>query len=137
VAIVEDDRRTCDCLTTPITSPPDIFANGRSFLWKMPWSVIGTKRPTSPWWISGCPGCRGIDGLARLRQKYPTVALVMLTVFEDDERISQALCAGAIGYLFNSKKTPPAKLLERIGEVLRRGAPMSPEVVRRRKWGTI
>jgi DNA-binding NarL/FixJ family response regulator len=57
------------------------------------------------------------------------VALLMLTVYEDDERIFEALCAGASGYLL--KKTPPNKLLECLGEVLRGGAPMSPEVARR------
>jgi DNA-binding NarL/FixJ family response regulator len=57
------------------------------------------------------------------------MALLMLTVYEDDERIFQALCAGASGYLL--KKTPPNKLLEYLAEVLRGGAPMSPEVARR------
>jgi len=71
----------------------------------------------------------GIDGLSRLREKYPGVALLMLTVYEDDERIFEALCAGASGYLL--KKTPPNKLLECLGEVLQGGAPMSPEVARR------
>jgi DNA-binding NarL/FixJ family response regulator len=77
----------------------------------------------------GLPGMSGIDGLSRLREKYPGVALLMLTVYEDDERIFEALCAGASGYLL--KKTPPNKLLECLGEVLRGGAPMSPEVARR------
>jgi DNA-binding NarL/FixJ family response regulator len=77
----------------------------------------------------GLPGMSGIDGLSRLREKYPGVALLMLTVYEDDERIFEALCAGASGYLL--KKTPPNKLLECLGEVLQGGAPMSPEVARR------
>ncbi|MGB6940462.1 MAG: response regulator transcription factor, partial [Xanthobacteraceae bacterium] len=77
----------------------------------------------------GLPGMSGIDGLSRLGKLYPTVALVMLTVYEDDERIFQALCAGASGYLL--KKTPPLKLLECLVEALRGGAPMSPEVARR------
>ena len=73
----------------------------------------------------GLPGMSGIEGLPLLSQKYPGVALLMLTVYEDDERIFRALCAGARGYLL--KKTPPAKLLESLDEALR-GAPMSPEV---------
>ena len=77
----------------------------------------------------GLPGMNGIEGLAALRGRYPRVALLMLTVYEDDERIFQALCAGASGYLL--KKTPPQKLLESIREVLHGGAPMSPEVARR------
>ena len=57
------------------------------------------------------------------------MALLMLTVYEDDERIFQVLCAGADGYLL--KKTPPAKLLESIGEMMGGGAPMSPEIAHR------
>jgi DNA-binding NarL/FixJ family response regulator len=77
----------------------------------------------------GLPGMSGIEGLAVLRQRYPSVALLMLTVYEDDERIFRALCAGACGYLL--KKTPPVKLLEALAEVLAGGAPMSPEIARR------
>jgi DNA-binding NarL/FixJ family response regulator len=53
----------------------------------------------------------------------------MLTVYDDDERIFNALCAGASGYLL--KKTPPAKLLESLREAVDGGSPMSPEVARR------
>ena len=53
----------------------------------------------------------------------------MLTVYDDDERIFGALCAGACGYLL--KKTPAARLLECLREAVDGGAPMSPEVARR------
>ena len=53
----------------------------------------------------------------------------MLTIYDDDERIFDALCAGACGYLL--KKTPPAKLLEGLREAVDGGSPMSPEVARR------
>src|SRR5215467_7375829 len=77
----------------------------------------------------GLPGMSGIEGIAAMRERYPSVALLMLTVYEDDERIFNALCAGASGYLL--KKTPPARLLESLAEVLAGGAPMSPEIARR------
>jgi DNA-binding NarL/FixJ family response regulator len=76
----------------------------------------------------GLPGISGIEGLALLRERYPAVALLMLTVFDDDERIFNALCAGACGYLL--KGTPPTRLLESIREVVAGGAPMSPEIAR-------
>ena len=53
----------------------------------------------------------------------------MLTVYDDDERIFEALCAGACGYLL--KKTPPVRLLESLREAVAGGSPMSPEVARR------
>jgi DNA-binding NarL/FixJ family response regulator len=64
-----------------------------------------------------------------LRQKFPAPALLILSVYEDDDRIFNALCAGASGYLL--KKTPPARLLESMREVLEGGAPMSPDIARR------
>jgi DNA-binding NarL/FixJ family response regulator len=72
----------------------------------------------------GLPGMSGIEGLRVLREKYSKMALLMLTVFDDDESIFAALCAGARGYLL--KKTPPAKLLEGIREAAAGGAAMSP-----------
>ena len=56
--------------------------------------------------------------------------LLMLTIYDDDERIFDAMCAGATGYL-RLKKTPPARLLEGLKEAVQGGAPMSPEVARR------
>jgi DNA-binding NarL/FixJ family response regulator len=77
----------------------------------------------------GLPGMSGIEGIRRLKQRYPGMLLVMLTVYEDDQRIFEAICAGACGYLL--KSTPPARLLEGLREVVGGGAPMSPEVARR------
>jgi DNA-binding NarL/FixJ family response regulator len=77
----------------------------------------------------GLPGMSGIEGTRRLRDLYPRLAVLMLTVYDDDHRIFDALCAGASGYLL--KKTPPARLLESLKEVVGGGSPMSPEVARR------
>jgi DNA-binding NarL/FixJ family response regulator len=77
----------------------------------------------------GLPGMSGIEGIRRLKERYPGTAVLVLTVYEDDRRIFDAMCAGAAGYLL--KKTPPARLLESVREVLDGGAPMSPEIARR------
>ena len=77
----------------------------------------------------GLPGMSGIEGTRRLKDRHPTLAVLMLTVYDDDRRIFDAMCAGACGYLL--KKTPPARLLESLKEVVGGGAPMSPEVARR------
>jgi DNA-binding NarL/FixJ family response regulator len=77
----------------------------------------------------GLPGMSGIDGIRRIKNLHPNLAMLMLTVYDDDRRIFDALCAGACGYLL--KKTPPARLLESLREVVSGGAPMSPEVARR------
>ncbi len=77
----------------------------------------------------GLPGMSGIEGTRRLKDRHPGLAVLMLTVYDDDRRIFDAMCAGACGYLL--KKTPPARLLESLKEVVGGGAPMSPEVARR------
>ncbi|RSK47323.1 response regulator [Hymenobacter rigui] len=74
------------------------------------------------------PGCTGIEGLRRIKQVAPHIQVVMLTVFEENERVFEAVCAGADGYLL--KKTPPIKILEAIGEVRSGGAPMTPAIAR-------
>jgi DNA-binding NarL/FixJ family response regulator len=77
----------------------------------------------------GLPGMSGIEGTRRMRHDLPQTQVLVLSVYDDDERVFEAMCAGACGYLL--KKTPPAKLLESIAEVVSGGAPMSPEIARR------
>jgi DNA-binding NarL/FixJ family response regulator len=77
----------------------------------------------------GLPGMSGIEGIRILKSRDPALRLLALTIYEDDERIFDALCAGASGYLL--KKTPPTRLLECLKDVTLGGAPMSPEVASR------
>jgi DNA-binding NarL/FixJ family response regulator len=89
----------------------------------------GTRPPQIMLVDIGLPGMSGLEGMRRLKEHHPDLRLVALTVYEDDGKIFEALCAGASGYLL--KKTPPARLLECLQEVMRGGAPMSPEVASR------
>jgi len=129
VAIIESDRRIREGLAMLIDSSPG-YGCVLSFR-----SLEEARRGTWPEIPDlalvdiGLPGLSGDGGLGWLRQRYPPVVLLALTVYEDDERIFEALCAGASGYL--SKKTPPAKLLEALRVGLAGGAPMSPEIARR------
>jgi DNA-binding NarL/FixJ family response regulator len=75
------------------------------------------------------PGINGIKGVSLVKTARPQTAVIMYTVFEDDEKLFQCLCAGANGYLL--KKTPPAKIFDAIQEVVDGGAPMSPSIARR------
>jgi DNA-binding NarL/FixJ family response regulator len=77
----------------------------------------------------GLPGMSGVQGIQILKDRFPQILLLVLTVYDDDERIFEALCAGASGYLL--KKTLPARLIESLKEAVDGGAPMSPEVARR------
>ena len=75
------------------------------------------------------PGISGIECIAKLKLQDPSVQFMMLTVFEDEEKIFESLKAGASGYLL--KKTPPAKLLEAIHDVYLGGSPMSNGIARK------
>ena len=90
---------------------------------------MGPDRPDVALLDIGLPGMSGIDGIPLLLAKHPPLLILMLTVYEDDERVFRALCAGACGYLL--KRTSPANLLDCIREVKDGGAPISPEIARR------
>lgn len=75
------------------------------------------------------PGMDGIQGLIRIKKKYPVMEVIMLTVFDDDDRVFKAIQSGATGYLL--KKTSPERILECITEVYEGGAPMSPAIARK------
>jgi DNA-binding NarL/FixJ family response regulator len=75
------------------------------------------------------PGMDGVECVRQLKEKMPTAQFIMLTVYEDSDRIFKSLMAGASGYLL--KRTPPAKLLASIQEVQDGGSPMTPQIARR------
>ena len=74
------------------------------------------------------PGISGIEGVVEAKKIKPEIDILMLTIYEDSEKVFDALCAGACGYLV--KKTPPSKLLEAIKEVFEGGSPMSSQIAR-------
>lgn len=77
----------------------------------------------------GLPKMNGIEGARLLHERYPNLSIIALSVYDDDDRIFEMLCAGASGYLL--KKTPPARLLESLRDAAIGGSPMSPEVANR------
>src|SRR4029434_4426598 len=89
--------------------------------------VCGVQRCALP--IFGMSGMNGIEGIRLLKERHHGMLLLMLTVYDDDEYIFDALCAGANGYLL--KKTSPTRLIASLRETMDGGAPMSPEVARR------
>jgi DNA-binding NarL/FixJ family response regulator len=72
------------------------------------------------------PGISGIEAVQVIKEKFAGIQILMQTVFEDNDKIFAAICAGASGYLL--KKTPPKKIIEAIRETLAGGAPMTPSV---------
>ncbi len=77
----------------------------------------------------GLPGMSGINGIKILKERYPEVNIIMLTVFSDSNRIFNSLCAGASGYLL--KNTPLSEIKTSIEMLYNGGSPMSPEIARK------
>ena len=75
------------------------------------------------------PGISGIEATKLVKSAYPEVNVMMLTVFEDKNKIFEALCAGATGYLL--KKTSFVKIIEAIEELYKGGSPMSSGIARK------
>jgi DNA-binding NarL/FixJ family response regulator len=75
------------------------------------------------------PGMDGDEGVALLLERQPGLLVLMLTAFDDDQRVFSSVCRGACGYLL--KSTTPARLLEAIQEAAAGGSPMSPTIARK------
>lgn len=128
VAIVEDDRQTREALVGLVHGTPGFTCLGG---WASVEAMLGVALPTPPHVVLldiQLPGMSGIEGIEPLRRLYPRATVLMLTVFDDEQKVFQALCAGAHGYLL--KNTAPGKLLDAIREAEAGGSPMSPEIAR-------
>jgi len=129
VAIIEDHREFRDYLTALISGTEGFECVGsfRSVEDALP--KVNAHVPNVILMDIGLPGMNGIDGVRLMKERHPDVLFLTLTIHDDDERIFDALCAGASGYLL--KKTQPGQLIESVKEAAQGGAPMSPEVARR------
>jgi DNA-binding NarL/FixJ family response regulator len=129
VAIIEDERDIRECLCVLVNGTRGYTCTGSYRSMEEALDNIPHHMPDVVLSDIGLPGMSGIEGVRILKQRYPGLLLMMLTIYDDDERIFDAICAGACGYLL--KKTPPARLLDSLEEAVAGGAPMSPEVARR------
>ena len=129
VVVIEDERELRNGLQILLNFTPD-FTCVRSF-GSMEEALRNIESDNLPDLILtdiGLPRLNGIEGTRILREKCPELPIVVLTVHGEDDKIFQALCAGANGYLL--KNTSAAKIIEALKEVLDGGAPMSPDVAR-------
>lgn len=75
------------------------------------------------------PGISGIEATALVKEKFPEINIMMLTVYEDRDKVFDALCAGATGYLL--KKSTTTQIVDAIAELYNGGSPMSGEIARK------
>jgi len=77
----------------------------------------------------GLPGMSGLEGIKHIKAKLPNVNIIMLTTYEEDDKIFKALCAGAVSYI--SKRTPLSVIEEAVFTIYKGGSFMSPSIARK------
>ncbi len=125
-AIIEDQPKIREGLASLLEFTPGFECSGSYRSMEEALARISFNLPDVVLSDIGLPGMSGIEGIKILKEKYPDLSILMLSIYDDDERIFDAICAGACGYLL--KRTPPTKLLENIKDAVAGGSPMSPEV---------
>lgn len=92
-------------------------------------SEVGSKLPDVILMDIGLPNISGIEGVRTVKTHFPAIQVLMFTVFDDDEKIFDAIRAGASGYLL--KKTPPDEIVLAVRDLYLGGAPMTASIARR------
>jgi DNA-binding NarL/FixJ family response regulator len=126
VAIFEDRRLVRDAYEAIINGTPGLrctgsFANASDLTLS-----IRKSTPDVVLMDIEMPGLDGVEATALIHAKFPDIKVLIQTIFDDDEKVFKAICAGASGYIL--KDSTPAKLMESIVEVHTGGAPMSPTI---------
>ncbi len=129
VIIIEDNNTIREGLSALISGTPgykciSTFDRCETFLEK-----LEDLNPDVVLMDIGLPGINGIEGVKRAIKINPDLNILMLTVYQENSVVFDALCAGACGYLV--KKTPPLRLLEAIKEAYEGGSPMSAQIARK------
>jgi DNA-binding NarL/FixJ family response regulator len=129
VAIVEDNKTIRESLVEFVQTDPECRCVCACATAEEALKSIPKHQPEIVLMDIQLPDVSGIECTAQLKQMLPSVQIIMVTVYEDPERIFKALRAGACGYLL--KRCTPEELLSAIREVRQGGAPMSREIARK------
>ncbi|MCX6537429.1 MAG: response regulator transcription factor [Acidobacteria bacterium] len=129
VWLVEDNETYRGAIARALDHAPDLRCTGAFGSCE---AALGRLREDHPPEIIlldiGLPGMSGLDGIQQFKELSPATHVIILTVFEDTDKIVRAICAGAAGYLL--KTSPAEKIAQAIREVLGGGAPMTPQIAR-------
>ncbi len=129
IAVVDDDEELRRSLCWIINQSPNFFC---SATWKNCGEAIKNIESNPPHVILmdiGLPDKSGIECVRIIKDLYPGIQILMLTVYSDEEKIFQSIRAGAVGYILKSSSSE--KLLDAIGDAYHGGAPMSGEIARK------
>jgi DNA-binding NarL/FixJ family response regulator len=128
--LIEDHRTYGERLARALNRLPHLACTHRFTACEDALEALRTHAPPHVLLLDvGLPGMSGIDGIAPLRRAAPQTSIVILTVFEDDDKILQAICAGAIGYLLKTSSTDD--IAAAIHSAAAGGSPINPWIARR------
>ncbi len=128
VSLVEDDLDIRQSLALIIDDFQEFVCLGAYLDCESLLNEIGVLTPDVILMDIELPGISGIEGVRKIKTKYPAIDVIMLTVHDDEKMVFESLCAGACGYL--TKNTEPIRLVAAIKEVANGGAPMSTNIAR-------
>lgn len=126
VAIFEDNKMLRDSLQQLIDNAEDMACTGAFSDANKLMRNMQLAEPDVVMMDINMPGLSGISAVSQIKEKFPKVQILMQTVFEDNDKIFAAICAGASGYML--KKTTPQKMIEAVRETYHGGAPMTSSV---------
>ena len=129
VIIFDDNDSLRDSITMLLQDTPHLALVGSYAHCLDVKENITTSQPDVVIMDIDMPGMNGIEGVKQIRENFPSLQILMLTVFDDDEKVFAALKAGANGYIL--KNAEPQHLLHAISEVYNGGAPMTPGIAKK------
>lgn len=129
IIIVEDNKTIRDGLSLLINATDGLKCVAKYKDCESMLQEVKQDKPDLILMDIGLPGMTGIEGIIKVKEIFPDILVLVLSVYEDNDNIFDALCAGACGYLI--KKTPPARLIEAIQEAHDGGSPMSAHIARK------
>lgn len=128
IFVVEDDETLRNLYVDAMKNAPDVHCVGAFGSVEEVMPVLDDELPNVILMDIGLPGMSGIEGVRKIKMLHPTIDILMLTVFDEEEMIFESICAGASGYILKNVRT--VELIKSIKEI-QKGAPMSPMIARR------
>ncbi len=126
VAIFEDNKTLRESLQQLVNAQEDLYCTGAFADANKLLRNMQSADPDVVLMDINMPGTSGIEAVQIIKEKFPQVQILMQTVFEENDKIFAAICAGASGYML--KKTSPQKMIEAVRETFSGGAPMTASV---------